>query len=459
MAAHNEIMGARVPNDGSEVGYMKRPVEEDVEVTCKVKDEEYLGNVTLESGREGLRCRFAWSTNVADFPAQTQQNKDVKCCCSSEAVEAATKVSVVLPTGEELVCDPILPKRGSDTVKVASVYKRLSFIDRYLFIWILAVMGIALLVGYYRPEVKGRLQVAEIASVSLPIAIGLWVMMFPVLCKVKYEILPGMLKKGQLTRTLTVSLLFNWLLGPALMTALAWATLPDLDHYRTGVILVGIARCIAMVLIWNDLARGDAELCAVLVAVNSTLQIILYLPLALFYVKVLGGGTVNVGVWDVAKSVLLFLGVPLAAGFITRYTVFAIAGKQWFEKKFVPVISPLALIGLLFTIFVMFASQAHSIVTNIGDVFRVAVPLVLYFGIVFFSCLFICRGIKMPYEEVVTQAFTASSNNFELAIAVAVGSFGIDSAEALAATIGPLIEVPALLALVYVTLHLKKRLF
>lgn len=432
----------------------------EVDVLCKVRDEEYLGNVTMESGRKGLRCRFTWSTNVADFPARSQPNKDVKCCCSAEAVEAATKVSIVLPTGEELICDPILPKHGAtDTIKVASVYKRLSFVDRFLFVWILGVMGIALLVGYYKKEVKDKLQVAEIASVSLPIAIGLWVMMFPVLCKVRYEVLGGMLQKGQLTRTLIVSLLFNWLLGPALMTALAWATLPDLAHYRTGVILIGVARCIAMVLIWNDLARGDAELCAVLVAVNSTLQIVLYLPLALFYVKVLGGGSVNVGVWDVAKSVLLFLGVPLVAGVVTRYTVFLVAGKAWFEKRVVPVISPLALIGLLFTIFVMFASQAHSIVTNIGDVCRVAVPLLLYFGIVFFSCLFICRGIKMPYEEVVTQAFTASSNNFELAIAVAVGSFGIDSAEALAATIGPLIEVPALLALVYVTLYAKKKLF
>lgn len=434
---------------------------EDLEVLCKVQDEEYLGNLTLESGRDGLRCRFAWSTNVADFPARSSQlTKDVKCSCSAEAVEAATKVSVVLPTGEELICDPILPKRGAaDTPKMASVYKRLSFVDRFLFVWILGVMGIALLVGYFKQNVKHKLQVAEITSVSLPIAIGLWVMMFPVLCKVKYEILPGMLQKGKLTKTLIVSFLFNWLLGPALMTALAWATLPDLEHYRTGVILIGIARCIAMVLIWNDLARGDAELCAVLVAMNSTLQIVLYLPLALFYVKVLGGGSVNVGVWDVAKSVLLFLGVPLVAGVITRYTIFLIAGKAWFEKRFVPVISPLALLGLLFTIFVMFASQAHSIVTNIGDVCRVAVPLLLYFAIVFCSSLFVCRGIHMPYEEVVTQAFTASSNNFELAIAVAVGSFGIDSAEALAATIGPLIEVPALLALVYVTLYAKKRLF
>lgn len=343
--------------------------------------------------------------------------------------------------------------------ETASVYKRLSFIDRFLFVWILLVMAVALLVGYFRQGVKDKLQVARIASVSLPIAIGLWVMMFPVLCKVQYEILGSMLKKGLLTRTLTVSLIFNWLLGPALMTALAWATLPDLPHYRAGVILVGIARCIAMVLIWNDLARGDANLCAVLVAVNSTLQIVLYLPLALFYVKVLGGGSVHVSIWEVAKSVLLFLGVPLAAGIIVRYTIFLTAGKAWFEKRFVPLISPLALIGLLFTIFVMFASQAHSIVSNIGNVFRVAVPLLLYFMIVFFSCLFICRRINMPYEEVVTQSFTAASNNFELAIAVAVGSFGIDSAEALAATIGPLIEVPALLALVYVMLFLKNKLF
>lgn len=335
----------------------------------------------------------------------------------------------------------------------------MSFVDRYLFVWILAVMAIALVVGYKRREVARKLQVAEIASVSLPIAIGLWIMMFPVLCKVKYEILPGMLRKGQLTRTLVVSLIFNWLTGPALMTALAWATLPDLPDYRTGVILIGIARCIAMVLIWNDLARGHSELCAVLVAVNSTLQILLYLPLALFYIKVLGGSSVNVSVWDVAKSVLLFLGVPLVAGIVVRYAIFLIAGKTWFEKRFVPVISPLALIGLLFTIFVMFVSQAHSIIDNIGNVFRVAVPLLLYFMIVFFSCVFICRGIKMTYEEVVTQSFTAASNNFELAIAVAVGSFGIDSAEALAATIGPLIEVPALIALVYVSLFFRKKFF
>lgn len=280
----------------------KRPATGNVEVTCKVQDEEHLGNVTLESGREGLRCRFAWNASVADFPAQPQ-NKGVNCHCSSEAMKNATKVSVVLPTGEELICDSVLPsKPGADVPNVGSVYKRLSFVDRYLFVWILAVMAIALVVGYKRREVARKLQVAEIASVSLPIAIGLWIMMFPVLCKVKYEILPGMLRKGQLTRTLVVSLIFNWLIGPALMTALAWATLPDLPDYRTGVILIGIARCIAMVLIWNDLARGHSELCAVLVAVNSTLQILLYLPLALFYIKVLGGSSVNVSVWDVAKS-------------------------------------------------------------------------------------------------------------------------------------------------------------
>jgi ACR3 family arsenite transporter len=374
-----------------------------------------------------------------------------------------TTVTVVLPTGEELVCDPVCePVNPSDRVtkeKSTPIYNRLSLLDRFLFVWILVVMVVAIVVGYNVKGVKQHLEVAQIASVSLPIAIGLWAMMYPVLCKVKYEILGSMLMSGQLTQTLIVSLVLNWLVGPALMTALAWAALPDLPGYRSGVILVGIARCIAMVLIWNDLANGDPELCAVLVALNSVLQIALYLPLALFYVKVLGGQGIHVGVWEVAKSVLLFLGVPLAAGILTRYTIFLIKGKAWFEKRFVPFISPWALIGLLYTIFVMFSIQAHQILSNIGDVFRVAVPLLAYFAIVFFSTATICRALKMGYPETVTQSFTASSNNFELAIAVAVGSFGIDSQQALAATIGPLIEVPVLLGLVYVTLYFKKWFF
>lgn len=252
--------------------------------------------------------------------------------------------------------------------------------------------------------------------------------------------------------------MLNWLIGPALMTGLAWATLPDLPDYRTGVILVGIARCIAMVLIWNELAKGDSQLCAVIVAVNSVLQIILFTPVSLFYLKVVSGSEsdIDVSAWTVAKSVLLFLGVPLGAGLLTRVILRRGAGSRWYDTKFLPFIGPFALLGLLYTIFVMFAIQAHEIVDNIGHVARVVVPMLLYFSITFTSSLLITRHLKLPYPEIVTQSFTAASNNFELAIAVAIGAFGIDSHEALAATIGPLIEVPVLLMLVYVTLYFKK---
>ncbi|EFJ28165.1 arsenite efflux protein-like protein [Selaginella moellendorffii] len=342
--------------------------------------------------------------------------------------------------------------------KEEAVYAKLSFLDRYLFVWILAVMVSAVLVGYYVKSVRDAFQVATIASVSLPIAVGLWVMMYPVLCKVRYELLGKMLAGGALVKSLALSFLLNWLLCPALMTGLAWATLPDLPGYRRGVILVGIARCIAMVLVWNDLAKGDPELCAILVAFNSLLQIILYGPLSLFFLEVLSRDTgIHVGMWEVAKSVLLFLGAPLAAGMITRAVLCSSLGKRWYETKFLPIIGPFALLGLLYTIFVMFSLQAHHIVGNLDKVARVAVPLAIYFGIVFAATVGLCLLMKVSYEQSVTQAFTASSNNFELAIAVAVGVFGIDSSEALAATMGPLLEVPILLALVYVMLWGKSK--
>ncbi|KAL3683597.1 hypothetical protein R1sor_001619 [Riccia sorocarpa] len=247
--------------------------------------------------------------------------------------------------------------------------------------------------------------------------------MYPVLCKVRYELLWRMM----------------------------------LEDYRTGVILVGIARCIAMVLIWNELAKGDSQLCAVIVAVNSILQIALFTPVSLFYLQVVSRGKgIDVSAWTVAKSVLLFLGVPLGAGVLTRFTLRRGVGPKWYDTKFIPFIGPFALLGLLYTIFVMFAIQAHEIVNNIGEVARVVVPMILYFAITFTSSVLVTRHLKLPYPEIVTQSFTAASNNFELAIAVAVGAFGIDSHEALAATIGPLIEVPALLLLVYVTLFFRK---
>lgn len=248
------------------------------------------------------------------------------------------------------------------------------------------------------------------------------------------------------------------------MLAIAWATLPDLPHYRNGVIMVGLARCIAMVLIWNQLARGDPEYCAILVAINSVLQIILYAPLALFFLVVIsrqytgGDESFSLNYWAVCRSVFLFLGVPLVAAVLTRFVLIAIAGREWFERRFVPIISPVALIALLWTVFAIFAIQGHNIVDNIGDVCRVMVPMVIYFIVMFSTSLALCRWFQFGYEKAITQAFTASSNNFELAIAVAAGTFGLDSPEALAATIGPLVEVPVLLSLVYLALWLKPRL-
>ena len=248
------------------------------------------------------------------------------------------------------------------------------------------------------------------------------------------------------------------------MLAIAWATLPDLAHYRNGVIMVGLARCIAMVLIWNQLARGDPEYCAILVAINSVLQIILYAPLALFFLVVISrqytgaGESFTLNYWDVCRSVFLFLGVPLVAAVLTRFVLLAVAGREWFERIFVPIISPVALLALLWTVFAIFTIQGHNIIDNIGSVCRVAVPMVIYFIVMFSTSLALCRWFKFGYEKAITQAFTASSNNFELAIAVAAGTFGVDSPEALAATIGPLVEVPVLLSLVYVALWLKPRL-
>jgi arsenite transporter len=246
------------------------------------------------------------------------------------------------------------------------------------------------------------------------------------------------------------------------MLAVAWMCLPDRPLYRNGVIVVGLARCIAMVLIWNQLAQGDPEYCAILVSMNSVLQIILYAPLAIFFLVVIShqyqGGGFNLSFLDVFESVLLFLGVPLVAALLTRLAIIQTAGRVWMEAKFNPIISPVALIALLWTIFAIFCIQGRNIVDNIGDVIRVAVPMLVYFIIMFFGSLFVCRKLGFGYEKSVTQAFTASSNNFELAIAVSAATFGVNSPEALAATIGPLVEVPALLALVYVALWLQPRL-
>jgi arsenite transporter len=341
----------------------------------------------------------------------------------------------------------------------AGVFQRLSMLDRFLPLWIFAAMAVGVILGAVAPGIKDVFNALSIGTVSLPIAVGLLWMMYPVLAKVKYEELG---KVAQAWEQFSVSLVLNWIIGPVIMFVLAWVFLPDLPHFRTGLIIVGLARCIAMVLIWNMLAGGDSEYCAVLVALNSIFQIVMYSPLAYFFLAVLPGwfgmqGTVvNIEMADIAKSVFIFLGIPLAAGIITRFYFLRTRGNEWYETKLMPRLGPTALIGLLFTIVVMFSMQGDKILAAPLDVLRVAIPLFVYFIIMFFVSFGLSLWRKFPYELAATQSFTAASNNFELAIAVAVGTFTIASQEALAAVIGPLIEVPVLIGLVYVSLWIKQ---
>jgi ACR3 family arsenite transporter len=342
------------------------------------------------------------------------------------------------------------------------VAARLSVIDRFLPVWIFAAMGLGIAIGRIFPGFGAILDTVKIAGVSLPIAFGLFWMMYPVLAKVRYGKLGAV---GANTKLFTASLVFNWILGPLLMFALAWLLLPDLPHYRTGLILIGLARCIAMVLIWNMLAKGSNEIAALLVALNSVFQILFYSVLGWFYLTVLPGWLgsqtteFHVSMIDIAKSVVIFLGVPLVAGALTRFTIVRARGLDWYDTKFLPKIGPVALLGLLYTIVLMFAMQGDKIVSLPLDVVRIAIPLVLYFIIMFGSAFLISKKLGFSYEETASLSFTAAGNNFELAIAVSVGLFGIASGEALAGVVGPLIEVPALLALVYLALWLKQRLF
>ncbi|KAF9931908.1 hypothetical protein FBU30_009329 [Linnemannia zychae] len=333
----------------------------------------------------------------------------------------------------------------------------LSLIDTLLPLWVIACMVGGVLIGYYVPNVEVVLDAAKFADVSLPIAIGLLIMMYPVFCRIKYEELKTIFQGKFMKYQILFSLVVNWIVAPLLMVALAWMTLPDLADYRSGVILVGIARCIAMVLIWNQLAGGNQEFCAVTVAINSILQIILYGPLAYFYVVIVGKGSAfHIDMWIIFRSVLIYMGIPLLAGFLTRL---AFNRYAWYSRTFIPAVGKLSLLALLYVIVVMFALQGHEIVNDIGNVLRTAVPLILYFLIVFAGVLVWCVVTRVPYEIATPQCFTAASNNFELAIAVAVGTFGVKSKEALAATIGPLIEVPMLLMLVYVIKFARSRWF
>jgi ACR3 family arsenite transporter len=322
------------------------------------------------------------------------------------------------------------------------------------------VAGLAL--GAVAPRLKEGFDAVSVGTVSLPIAIGLLWMMYPVLAKVKYEELT---KIRDVWGQFSVSLILNWLIGPAVMFALAWIFLPSEPEFRTGLIIVGLARCIAMVLIWNMMAGGDSEYCAVLVALNSLFQIVMYSPLAYLYLKILPewlgfeGTQVNITMWDIARSVLIFLGIPLAAGILTRYFFLRRNGKEWYEAVLMPRLGPTALIGLLFTIVVMFSMQGDRILNQPLDVLKVAVPLLVYFILMFFLSFGLSFILNFDYAMAATQSFTAASNNFELAIAVAVGTFTIASKEALATVIGPLIEVPVLIALVYVSLWIGRRMF
>jgi arsenical-resistance protein len=344
----------------------------------------------------------------------------------------------------------------------ASVAARLSTLDRLLPVWILAAMAAGLVLGRAVPGLGSALGAVSVGSVSLPIAVGLLLMMYPVLAKVRYAELRTVTGDRRL---LVSSLLLNWVVGPAAMFALAWLLLPDLPEYRTGLIIVGLARCIAMVLIWNDLSCGDREAAAVLVALNSVFQIVAFAALGWFYLDLLPGwlglaqAALHVSVWDVAKSVLAFLGIPVLAGFLTRRLGERIKGRDWYEGRLLPRISPVALYGLLFTIIVLFALQGHTITARPWDVARIAAPLLAYFGLMWTVAFVLGAKIGLRYDRTATLAFTAAGNNFELAIAVAIGVFGVTSGQALAGAVGPLIEVPVLVALVYVSLWARRRYF
>jgi ACR3 family arsenite transporter len=351
---------------------------------------------------------------------------------------------------------------GSIVTAERPLLERLSGLDRFLPVWIAAAMAVGLGLGRLIPDLNDWLDTVKIGSVSLPIAIGLLAMMYPVLAKVRYS----QIREITADRTLMgTSLVLNWLVGPALMFALAWLMLPGLPEYRTGLIIIGLARCIAMVLIWNDLACGDREAAAVLVALNSVFQIFAYAVLGYFYLELLPGwlgletATLDVSMWDIAKIVLIFLGIPLGAGYLTRRWGERTRGVDWYETRFLPRLAPWALYGLLFTVVILFALQGETITAEPGDVVRIALPLLAYFGLMWAISFALGLRLRMSYEKNTTVAFTAASNNFELAIAVAIGVFGVTSGEALAGVVGPLIEVPVLVGLVYVALWARRRFY
>jgi len=346
---------------------------------------------------------------------------------------------------------------------VVPVVARLSLLDRFLPVWILLAMVVGIGLGKLVPGLTTHLNSVQVTSgTSLPIFVGLLVMMYPVLAKVRYDQL-GTVTRDR--RMLVSSLILNWIVGPSVMFTLAWLLLPDLPTYRTGLIIVGLARCIAMVLIWNDLSGGNREAAAVLVALNSLFQIVAFAILGYFYLEVLPGWLglstqgLHLSIGRIAATVAIFLGIPLVGGYLTRTIGERTRGREWYETRLLARIGPFTLYGLLYTIVILFALQGHTITARPGDVARIAIPLLCYFAIMWTGSFALGRAIGLPYDRTATLAFTAAGNNFELAIAVAIGVFGVTSGEALAGVVGPLIEVPVLVGLVYVSLWAKRRFF